>query len=212
MSDPTRTLLLEAPGARAARICGILAILSALTCAGIPLAIVLGIVALVKHGKAKRTVAQDPECYLPVTQTGLVTGIVGLALPVILLPVAGIVSAIAIPALLGQRDRARGKLVNAQVLQVASKAAQIAAELPRPVDPDALLDRLLADPDVRALRNPYDPTTPAVSKTADAPPLGGISVTWGPPEEASGGFTVSILGSYRMGGEPREIRKTLEVD
>lgn len=39
--------LVEAPGAKGARICGILAIVSSLTCIGIPVGIVLGIVALV---------------------------------------------------------------------------------------------------------------------------------------------------------------------
>lgn len=212
MLDQPSPMPSEAPGARAARICGILAVLSALTCVGFPVAIGLGIVALVKQGKAKRLAAQDPGSYLPVSQTGLVTGIVGLALPVLLLPFVGIVSAIAIPALLGQRDRARGKLVHAQVQEVAAKVAQVADAQPRPVDPEALLDRVLAEPEVVAMRNPYDPAAPAVRKTVDAPPVGGISVTWGPGTAAPGGFAVVIVGSYRLGTEPREFRRTVDVD
>lgn len=212
MPDQTSLLRVEAPGARASRICGILAILSALTCAGIPLAIALGIVALVKQGKAKRLAAEAPATYLPVSQAGLVTGIVGLALPVVMLPFAGIVGAIAIPALLGQRDRARGKVVNAQVLQLASKVTLAAESFPKPVDPAALLDQVLADPEIQALRNPYDPASPAVRLSVDEPPPGGISVTWGPAPSASGGFVVVIQGSYRLGTEPQFIRRSVEVD
>jgi hypothetical protein len=203
---------MEAPGARTSRICGILAIVFALTCVGFPLAIVLGIVALVKQGKAKRLAAQFPETYLPVSQTGLVTGIVGLVLPVLLLPFAGIVSAIAIPALLGQRDRARAKLVHAQVQEVAAKVAEVADALPKPIEPEALLDRVLAEPDVRAMRNPYDPAAAAVRKTVEMPAPGGISVTWGPGTAASGGFAVVVLGRYQTGGQIQDIRRTVEVD
>lgn len=212
MSDPARPLIPEAPGARGSRICGILAIVSAVTCVGIPVAIVLGIVALVQQGKAKRWAAQHPGAYLPVTQTGLVTGIIGMVLPVFMLPFAGIVSAIAIPALLGQRELARSKAVNAQVMQVAAEVARAADSLPGPADPAVLLDRVLAEPAVQALRNPYDPGTPSVRKSADTPPPGGISLNWGPGSSASGGFTVIIHGTYRSGGTVREIRKTVDVD
>ncbi len=98
-----------APGAKAARVCGILAIVFAVTCVGIPVALVLGVVALVQHAKAKRLAAARPDAYAPVPATGLVTGIVGLVLPVFLLPVVGIASAIVVPALLSSRAPARDK-------------------------------------------------------------------------------------------------------
>ena len=53
----------EAPGTKASRVCGILAIIFALTCIGIPVGIVLGIVALVQHAKAKRLARQFQENY-----------------------------------------------------------------------------------------------------------------------------------------------------
>lgn len=109
--NPIPTVPVEAPGARGARVCGILAIILALTCIGIPVAIVLGIVALVLQAKAKRLAREAPEAYRMPTQTGLVTGIIGLVLPAVMLPFLGIVSAIAIPALLGQRERARERAV-----------------------------------------------------------------------------------------------------
>ncbi len=98
-----------APGGKTGRICGILAIVLALTCVGIPIAIILGIIAIVKTSKAKSMARSYPETYEMPSSAGLILGIVGLCLPVVMLPFVGIVSAIAIPALLGQRARARDK-------------------------------------------------------------------------------------------------------
>ena len=99
-----------APGAKAARICGITAIALSLTCVGIPIAIILGIVAIVKSSKAKRLARSHPETYEMPSSAGLILGIVGVCMPVVMLPFVGIVSAIAIPALLSQRARARDKM------------------------------------------------------------------------------------------------------
>jgi hypothetical protein len=99
----------QAPGAKVGRTCGILAIVLALTCVGIPIAIVLGIVAIVKTSKAKSLARSYPDTYEMPSSSGLILGIVGLCLPVVMLPFVGIVSAIAIPALLGQRAHARDK-------------------------------------------------------------------------------------------------------
>ena len=98
-----------APGGKTGRVCGILAIVLALTCVGIPIAIILGIIAIVKTSKAKSIARSYPETYEMPSSAGLILGIVGLCLPVVMLPFVGIVSAIAIPALLGQRARARDK-------------------------------------------------------------------------------------------------------
>jgi type II secretory pathway pseudopilin PulG len=102
-------LLTEAPGSKGAKICGILSIVFAATCVGFPVALVLAIVALVLQAKAKRAARDFPQDYAAPTNTGMVTGIIGLVLAVVVLPILGIISAIAIPALLGQRSRARDK-------------------------------------------------------------------------------------------------------
>jgi hypothetical protein len=99
----------EAPGAKASRTCGILSILFDLTCVGIPVGIVLGIVALVKHAKAKGLWRDFPADFRQPTATGMVLGIIGLVLWLFMLPFVGIVSAIAVPALLNQQGRARDK-------------------------------------------------------------------------------------------------------
>ncbi len=49
------------PGAKTGRVCGILAIVLALTCVGIPIAIILGIVAIVKTSKARSLARSYPE-------------------------------------------------------------------------------------------------------------------------------------------------------
>lgn len=102
--------LSEAPGSKGAKICGILSILFAATCVGFPVALVLGIVALVLQGKAKRAARDFPQDYAAPSNTGLVTGIIGLVLAIVVLPILGIISAIAIPAMLSQRSRARDKV------------------------------------------------------------------------------------------------------
>ena len=102
--------LVPAPGARGAKLCGIWSILVSATCIGIPIGLVLAIVALVQQAKANRLAKENPDLYERPAATGLVTGIIGLVMPLVMLPFIGIVSAIAIPALLSQRARARDKV------------------------------------------------------------------------------------------------------
>jgi hypothetical protein len=108
---PLPRTLPEAPGAKAARTCGLLSIVFAVTCIGIPVTIVLGIIALVQQARAKRLASEFPQEYRMPTASGLVMGIVGLVLPFLLLPFVGILSAIAIPAFLSQKGRA----INAEI-------------------------------------------------------------------------------------------------
>lgn len=107
---PQTPLVLEpAPGARGAKLCGIWGIVASFTCIGLPIGLVLAIVALVKQAKANRLAKEDPGLYEKPSAAGLVLGILGLLMPIVLVPFIGIVSAIAIPALLSQRGRARDK-------------------------------------------------------------------------------------------------------
>ena len=103
---PTQGLLPLAPGATTAKTTGILSLIFAFLC--LPVGIVLAIVALVQHSKAKTAYSLSPGSYQPVSSVGRTTAIIGLVLPVLLFFI-GLVSAIAIPALLGQRGRARDK-------------------------------------------------------------------------------------------------------
>lgn len=202
--------LMPAPGAKAAKVCGILAIVLAFTCVGIPIAVVLGIVALVQHGKAKRLAKAQPETYEPVPATGLVTGILGLVLPVLLLPVVGIVSAIAVPALLAQRARAREAVLQTHFRTVQAKAEALVLEAQtkapdQPVAAEAIIRRLLADPGLAALRNPYDPEAPALQPAQEAGP--GVICLF-PGEEQAGGvttFSVKLRAAYPGNGSGQAL-------
>ncbi len=164
--------LVEAPGAKGSRICGILAIVSSLTCIGIPVGIILGIVALVQQAKAKRLARENPGSYRVPTSSGLVLGIIGLIMPVVMLPFVGIVSAIAIPALLGQRARAREKVVvstlHATLPDLADRYGRALESGRDALTIKAELEQFLqtsAHP-----KNPYNPGAPAFTYTITMTP------------------------------------------
>jgi len=163
----------EAPGAKASRVCGILAIIVSLTCVGIPIGVILGIVALVQHAKAKRLTRQFPEQYVSPSASGLVLGIIGLVMPLLMLPFAGIVSAIAIPALLGQRARAREKAV---IFTMNSKLPGLAERYGRAQETGAHAMAIKADLDAFLQgfsgleKNPYNPQAPAFRYTVGMTP------------------------------------------
>lgn len=213
MSDafPTSALI-AAPGAKAAKVCGILSIVFALTCVGLPVALILGIVALVQQAKAKRLAKAEPQTYAPVPATGLVTGIIGLVLPLLMLPVAGIVGAIAIPALLVQREQARSAAIqhNLDLTQAKAEAAVFAWQARNPGQPTPqglIIQDLLKDPEVRALKNPVDPKVPAVqSGRANAP---GTVMVDADQEQENGITTWSIRlrAVVRRGSEEKTLER-----
>ena len=211
--------LTQAPGARAAKVCGILAILFALSCAGVPIALILGIVALVKQGKAKRLAKAAPDQYESVPATALVTGIIGLALAAIMIPVGGIVSAVAIPAFLMQRERAREAAVQANLMVVQQQAETLLADLQarqpgRAPFQDALLEALAKDPVVKALKNPVSPELPGFMAGSAARgatiPLGTVA-GW-TAEETEKGITTFLLqfkAHVRQGREDKALEATV---
>ncbi len=153
-----------APGAKAGRICGILAIVLALTCVGIPIAIILGIVAIVKTSKARSLARSYPDTYEIPSSAGLILGIVGLCLPIVMLPVAGIVSAIAIPALLSQRARARDKAAISNMVgrfgDLVSQYDQLAETKQSPEEIRGRLEAYLKTSTAQD-KNPWDIAQPA---------------------------------------------------
>lgn len=211
MSD---THPVPAPGAKAAKVCGILALIFALTCIGIPVAIVLGIVALVKQGQAKRLVRAQPGLYEPVPATALVTGILGLVLPVVMLPVGGIAAAIAIPAFLGQREQTQEFAVqanlNAAKAQADAALQAIHAKAPGQVpSQDALIQALATNPLIRSLRNPVTPSAPAFQRGTSGP-LGTVMVY--ADREQEGGvttWTLQFRATVRHGGQDRILKDEL---
>ena len=205
------TQLIPAPGAKAAKVCGILAIVSAFTCVGIPVAIVLGIVAIVKHGTANRLAKAEPWTYESVPTTGMVTGIIGLVLIIPMLSITGIVSAIAIPALLGQRERAREAMVklNLDAARRQAEAAVLASHARTPgqvPSQDAILRALATDPVLQGLRNPITPSAPAFQRGTMGLP--GTVMIYGDQEQVGGVTTWSLQfrAVVRRGGQERILQ------
>jgi uncharacterized iron-regulated membrane protein len=187
------SMLPKAPGAGAAQVTGILSIVFAILC--FPAGLVLGIVAIVKHSKARRLAREQPEAYARVPNTGLVTGIIGLVLPFLLLPVLGIVSAIAIPAFLQQRDGARAAVVQANLKAAMEQAERALVEMQarapgQIASQDAVIRALSAEPAILSLHNPYSSAAPAF-QLGSTGPLGTVMV-YAEREEASGVTTWSI--------------------
>lgn len=159
------TTLPQAPGASTAKTTGILSIILGFLC--FPIGLVLAIVALVQHQKAQRAFAANPGSFLPVGNTGLVTAIVGLIMPVVL-ALIGIVAAIAIPALLGQRSRARDKAcISTLTTTTADLLGEydrlVANRTPREAIPSALEGRLKVLGTTE--KNPWDPRAAAFADT-----------------------------------------------
>ncbi len=207
--------LAEAPGARTARICGIAAIACALTCVAIPLAIILGILALVKANKARTLARQYPETYGLPTSGGLILGIVGLALPVVMLPFAGIVSAIAIPALLSQRNQARDKAMEIQWAQVRSRAEAIALEAgatgaPR-LSAEGAINLLLSDASLKAMKNVHNPAD-AVLIRGTQPRPGTIALSPARESGSGGTTTESVVLRAFFGPANSPITRDEKVD
>lgn len=160
------TVRVEAPGAKAGRLCGIWALVTLFLC--FPVAMVLGILALVKTAQAARLAKASPGTYLQPGSAGTVMGIIALAAFPVLLGVAGIAGAIAIPAFVGQRDRARDRSAMADLDwtlgDLVGQYDKLKAESRPPEAIKAGMDAFLQS---RAgiSRNPWNPGAPAFSLT-----------------------------------------------
>jgi len=188
---PQSQPLEEAPGYKGAKICGILSIVFALTCVGFPVAIVLGIVALVKQGKAKRLAREYPETYRMPPAGAMITGLVGLGLVVVSIPTMGIAAAIAIPAVLKQHERAQGQVVRQNLQNVRMQAEQLLLETGT-ASAEELAQALLGHPSMAELKNPYDATVPAI-EMAEMPGRNGTIAVWPATETAEDGTVTTKL-------------------
>nr|WP_320132914.1 hypothetical protein [uncultured Holophaga sp.] len=152
----------EAPGARASRICGIWGLVGLILF--FPAGVVLGIIAIVKSSKARSLARQAPGTYRDPGMAGLIMGILAIALVPVYLAFVGIVAAIAIPALLGQRARARDK---AAISALYGAGADLVAEYDQAVTRGANPAETLQGMEARlrslgaSTRNPWNPALPA---------------------------------------------------
>ncbi len=158
-------VLQEAPGARAAFHCGLWALITLLLC--MPASIALGIIALVQSKKASSLAQEAPERYVPPSSAGRIMGIIALSvLPVVM--IIGMVSAIAIPALVQQRGRARDRMAMQNVItqsqELAVRCQEVFASGGEEASVVPLLESHLRE---RAGldKNPWNPAQPAFSYT-----------------------------------------------
>ena len=142
---------------------GLWALLLNLLCGCFPVAIVLGILAITNHNKAKARAAADPANYTAPAATGMVLGIIAMAWTVFALIYIGILSAIAIPALLGQRGRVQDK---AAISHMTGRVGDLVdqydklreAQTPLPGIPERLESQLRSQHGID--RNPWNPALP----------------------------------------------------
>jgi len=215
-------LLPQPPSAKSSKTFGILGICSHLLCLlGAPFAILFGVLALTRHGRAKREHAAEPGAYAPPAATGLVTGIVALVMLVTVLPFTGIVAAIAIPAVLGPREKARIRAVEAPVYRADAEIARTADDLRgqtgvRP-DPEAVTKAVLARPDFKApqAKNPYGGAE-SPYRLAEEPAIPGEVALW-PESEHQGSentlqTAVVVRGRILRGGTPITFSRVVVLD
>lgn len=131
---------------------GVLALVLSFVC--FPVGIVLGILALLKCQEARRAAQAQPDRFRPAKGTGQVLGILAIAVGPVL-AFLGIISAIAIPALLSQRARARDKAAIQAMEGALPNLVDLAQRDPRDL-PAAAAAWVRAQPD----RNPWNPQAP----------------------------------------------------
>jgi type II secretory pathway pseudopilin PulG len=174
----------QPPSARSSKTFGILGICSHLLCLlGAPFAILFGILALVKHGRAKKEHAAQPDAFAPPRAAGLITGIAALVMLVAVVPLTGIVAAIAIPALVSQQEKTKSRVMGMNLRAAEARLLQARADLegrgiPAAEIPEAAVDALLQDPAFQApmARNPYDTAQPGYIKGSVPPGPGCIAL------------------------------------
>jgi hypothetical protein len=215
---PAKPALQEAPGYKGAKICGILSICFALTCIGCPVAIVLGIVALVKNGTAKRMAREAPATYRTPPAGALAMGIVGLVLGIFALPTLGIGASVTIPILLAKRDQARAAVLQQNISTVKARAEELVLEArsknPEQLqEPDQVIQSLLNDPALAQMKNPFDPKAPAM-ESAENPSQDGTIALWPTRNQNEGGGVdalVTITATYPEHQETQKFEESVSV-
>ncbi|HJW08113.1 MAG TPA: hypothetical protein VJ483_00670 [Holophagaceae bacterium] len=191
---------------------GLWSLLTNLVCCCFPVSIVLGILSITKYNRAMAAVAAEPERYASPKPTGMVLGILGMCWTLFSI---GIVAAIAIPALLGQRGRARDKAAVANMIEGAGDLVSQfdrlrEAQTPLPEIPARLETQLRSEHGLD--KNPWNPAAPAFSfhirvvsdldrdgveqaAAAQAGPAGQVAYVLELPTEQQPGY---LAGAVRM--------------
>jgi type II secretory pathway pseudopilin PulG len=180
---------IPAPGARMSLHCGIWGMVGMVLF--FPVGVVLAILAIVQGSKAQGLARRNPQRYQKPGRAGFVMGIIALVL-LPFLAVVGIISAIAIPALLGQRARARDKV---SIQRLEGALSDLVTEFDKAKEANqpeaatkAQLDTCLVAAG-QGQSNPWNPGAPAYSNVV-------VVVNGGSQEqlEASAREQATVLG------------------
>ena len=136
----------------------------------------------------------------------------------LVLAIIGIISAIAIPALLGQRERAKAKAVQSNVDNVAGECARIndtTKEAGNPLAATAIVTSVLTLPNYSLpnAKNPYNGANAAYTSTAGA--TAGNTVLTGSAVLDVTGSTYSavvIIGYWSEGATTKSLQKIVALD
>lgn len=207
---PEALVLQDAPGAMTAKACGIFSIVFAITCVGFPLAAILGIVALVKQAGAKRLAREAPGTYRTPPSGAMAMALVGLVLAGLSVPTLGIGAAVAIPAFVTYRDKARATVLRQNLQTVRTRAEELLLENGNQ-SADQLAQALLSDPALASLQNPFDPKAAAL-ETAQIPTQNGTLALWPAQEEGPDGMVQTkllLVANYTEHGEMQQLAEEL---
>lgn len=135
----------------------------------------------------------------------------------LVLAIIGIIAAIAIPALLGQRERAKAKAVQGNVNNIAGECARINDSMKENgtvLSPTDIVTSVLTLPNYSLpnAKNPYDGSKCAYSSSAtDA---GTVTATGSAVTDVTGSSysAVVIVGNYLQGGTATTIQKIVALD
>ena len=141
----------------------------------------------------------------------------------LVLAIIGIISAIAIPALLGQRERAKGKAVGAMVANVTGECARVNDSLrdangtaPTPTAVVSAV-RSLSNYKYPAAKNPYGGSANPYTNTAPAATSYGViglvaNVSYPDPATGRKYPAVEITSYYKDGTANRKVYKVVALD
>jgi prepilin-type N-terminal cleavage/methylation domain-containing protein len=135
----------------------------------------------------------------------------------LVLAIIGIISAIAIPALLGQRERAKAKAVQANVDAVAAECARVNDQLKETgtvATAGAVVTSVLTLSNYMLpnAKNPYNGAQ--VAYAASGGVNGQVQAVGGTVADVTGNSysAVTITGSYLLGGTATSLRKIVALD
>ena len=136
----------------------------------------------------------------------------------LVLAIIGIISAIAIPALLGQRERAKAKAVQANVDAIAGECARVndqSKEAGTVISAPSVVTLVLglSNYSLPNAKNPYNGAQVAYTGTAGTV-IGQVNAVGGTVADVTGSSysAVTITGYYSVGGTSTSLQKVVALD